>query len=74
MIPRTTPGIVPDGRSEPFYTNVIITNGDKAGDVGLIVAVFVILLVLITIGLLTAILRDEIQNLYVVDPLNPEED
>lgn len=54
--------------------NVVVVYGDKAGDVALVVAMFVVLLLLTTIGLLTAILRDEIENLHVTNVLELGDD
>lgn len=74
MILSTIPETTPDGQAGSVSLNTVIMYGDKMGDTALVITMFVILLVLITVGLLTAILRDEIQNLYVVDFLNPEGD
>lgn len=61
-----------DAQTLKSSTNMAVVVDDRVGDVALIVAIFVILLILTTIGLLVAILRDEIENLYVANVLESE--
>nr|WEG72061.1 protein r147 [Murid betaherpesvirus 2] len=61
-----------DAQTLKSSTNMAVVVDDRVGDVALIVAMFVILLILTTIGLLVAILRDEIENLYVANVLESE--
>lgn len=74
MILKSISGTTTNVRSVTSSMNVTVIYGDKAGDVAIIIAMFVVLLILTTIGLLVAILRDEIENLYVTNILEPDED
>lgn len=73
MTLKTTVGSPSADRNGPFSPSAAVVYGDKAGDAALIVAMFAILLLLTTVGLLVAILRNEIEDLYTADVLNPEE-
>lgn len=73
MTLKTTVGSLSADQNGPLSAGAAVVYGDKAGDAALIVAMFVILLLLTTVGLLVAILRNEIEDLYTADVLNPEE-
>lgn len=70
---RTTIGMTSDAHTGPLSLSAAVVYVDKAGDAAVIIAMFVILLLLTTVGLLTAILRNEIEDLYVVNVLDPDE-
>lgn len=67
MILRTTLRATSYVRNDLSSPNVLMTYGDKAGDAAIIIAALVFLLILTATGLLTAIFRDDIENLYAVN-------
>lgn len=74
MMLKTTIETASDDRNESFSLDMVVVYGDKTGDAALVIAMFVILLVLTTIGLLVAVLRDEIENLHVADVMESGDD
>lgn len=61
------------GGNGSVFLNVTIAYGDKAGDAIVIIIMFIVLLLLTAGGMLMAVLRNEIQDLYTVNVLNSDD-